>query len=152
MHSLEFVLDAPSDAWVRAEWASLDAAGLPSQTRHQGATNAPHVTLASAAVLGEDAVAVAVDVIAPLLPVEIELAGVVLLGRGPYALARLLTPGAPLLAAVDTVRRHVRDPHSSGWLAHLTLARRLPVDQVGAALGIVATGADLPRSVTLGGL
>ena len=47
MQSVELVLDAALDAAVRAEWAALSAAGLPSQADHTGATNAPHVTLVS---------------------------------------------------------------------------------------------------------
>jgi hypothetical protein len=43
--SLELVLDARTDASVRREWALLKAAGPPSQARHTGASNRPHVTL-----------------------------------------------------------------------------------------------------------
>ncbi|WP_226346967.1 2'-5' RNA ligase family protein [Agilicoccus flavus] len=152
LHALELVLDAASDALVRADWRALAEAGLPSQARHRGATNAPHVTLASAAVIDAGAEAHATATIGRLLPARIDLAGVVLLGRGPYAFARLLAPAPDLQDAGRAVRRRVGDPHSAGWTAHLTLARRLPTAQVGSALAAVATGPAVARSVVATGL
>lgn len=152
LHALELVLDPASDALVRSEWEALARAGLPSQARQRGATNAPHVTLASAAGISGAAERAARDVLAPLLPRPVEVAGVVLLGRGPYALARLLAPDADLLAAAEAVRRAVGDPHSPGWIAHLTLARRLPVASVGSALAQLATGPAAPWTLVVAGL
>lgn len=152
LHSLELVLDPASDSLVRADWTALADAGLPSQAGHPGATNAPHVTLAAAATIDATAQLEAVAVLAPLLPARIELAGVVLLGRGPYAFARLLAPDAALEDAVRGVRRRVGDPHSGGWTAHVTLARRLPTHLVGAALAAIATGPDVARDVIAVGL
>lgn len=152
LHSLELLLDPDSETWVRAEWEALARAGLPSQARHRGATNAPHITIASAAAIEPHAERCAVDVLAPLLPVRVDLAGVVLIGRGPYALARLLAPDAAVDTAVRLVRQQVDDPHSPGWLPHLTLARRLPPAQVGVAIAEIATGSDVPRDVLVTGL
>ncbi|MDO5629001.1 MAG: hypothetical protein Q4G43_11830 [Mobilicoccus sp.] len=152
LQALELTLDQPSDALVRADWAALLDAGLPSQARYRGATNAPHITVASGTAIDAAAEAEAADQFADLLPARIELSGVVLLGRGPYALARLLTPDAALLDAADRLRTRIGDPHSAGWIAHVTLARRLPVDLVGEALAVIATGTDAPRHVVATGL
>ncbi len=43
--SLELVFDGASEAAVRREWDALVAADLPSQARHTGESNRPHVTL-----------------------------------------------------------------------------------------------------------
>ena len=152
LHALELVLDAASDALVRADWDALADGGLPSQAHHRGATNAPHVTLASAEYIDDEAQAAAVESLAGLLPARLDVAGVVLLGRGPYALARLLALSPALMDAVVDARRRLGDPHSAGWTAHVTLARRMPTAQVGDALAVIATGPEAPRFVTATGL
>ncbi len=43
--SLELVFDDESDAAIRGEWDALVAADLPSQARHTGESNRPHITL-----------------------------------------------------------------------------------------------------------
>ena len=40
--------DAATEAHIRGEWQQLMAAGLPSQGRHSGISNRPHITLAVA--------------------------------------------------------------------------------------------------------
>lgn len=152
LHALELVLDDASDALIRAEWEALARAGLPSQARHTGLTNAPHVTVVAAPENPADVEAFAVERLGPLLPLPVELAGIVLLGRGPYAFARLLEPNAALGDAVRAIRGRVPHPHSPGWTAHLTLARRLCPEQVGPAIAAVATGAAAPRHVVVAGL
>ena len=46
MQSVELVLDDDSDRRVRRHWAKLADAGVPSQARHTGPANRPHITLA----------------------------------------------------------------------------------------------------------
>ncbi|RFA19866.1 2'-5' RNA ligase family protein [Subtercola boreus] len=48
MMSFELRFDADTDAAIRAEWAALLDAGLPSQARHASASNAPHFTVLAA--------------------------------------------------------------------------------------------------------
>ena len=50
MFSIELVLAGAADQAVRDDWASLVRAGLPTQARHTGASNRPHLTLALTAV------------------------------------------------------------------------------------------------------
>lgn len=149
LHSLDLTLDAGDEEWVRREWQALADADLPSQAHHRSPTNAPHVTLASAPVIMAEHERTAVQAVAPLLPISLGLAGVVLLGRGPYAVARLLTAGRDLQDVANAVRDAVGDPHSRGWTPHLTLARRVPVDQVSDVLAAIATGPAAPHDVTV---
>ena len=96
-HSVELVLDAASDAAVRAEWAALLAAGLPSRARNPSPTNAPHVTLLAATHLAPDHDAALAEAVAGL-PLEVRLGPVVLFGTDRPVLARLVVPTADLLA------------------------------------------------------
>ena len=54
MQTVELLLDPTTDAAVRAEWQRLAEAGLPSQARHHGGTNAPHITLGVAEMIPEE--------------------------------------------------------------------------------------------------
>ena len=99
-----------------------------------------------------DPQAVAEAALGPLLPARIELSGVVLLGRGPYALARLLAPAPDLQDAVRGLRERVAHPHSPTWTAHVTLARRVRPDQLTAACGAIATGPAVARELRAVGL
>ena len=163
--SLDLVLAPDDDAAIRAQWDALAAAGLPSQVRHRSTSNAPHLTVVAAPALIDErpaeqapaeqapadraALERTVAALVASLPVRVPLAGLVLLGRGPYALAHLATPADELRRAVHDVRRAVgeREP----WLAHLTLARRLPAPQAGDALQAL-TDAGRVEAVTLAGL
>ena len=55
-------------------------------------------------------------------------------------------------ALIVDARRRLGDPHSAGWTAHVTLARRMPTAQVGDALAVIATGPEALRFVTATGL
>ena len=49
--SVELLLDPPSELVLLEDWAVLEAAGLPNQSRHLSFSNSPHVTLAAAATM-----------------------------------------------------------------------------------------------------
>lgn len=123
LHALELLADEAGDGVVRRDWASLREAGLPSQLDHAGATNAPHVTLLAASVLpADDRV---VELLAPLLPVEVRAAGLLLLGGRRVTVARALDVPDALVAAVLRLRGEVDHVPHQGWLPHVTLARRV---------------------------
>jgi 2'-5' RNA ligase len=140
VHSVEVILDDDTDRQIRAEWAVLAEAGLPSQARHTGASNRPHVTLALTETLTEqvaDRLAVAVAD----LPIPVTLGGLLLFGTSRVVLARLVVPSAALLDLQSRVRAALDypvDPHGTfgpgRWTPHVTLARRLRSDQLGIAL------------------
>ena len=80
LHAVEGLLDATSDTEVRREWAALAAAGLPSQSQHQGATNAPHITLALAGVVPDYVEARIARVLETMRPVPIRLGSLLVMG------------------------------------------------------------------------
>lgn len=135
--SLEFVFDADADAAIRREWAVLASAGLPSQARHTGPTNRPHVTLLVRPSLPD----LAADGLSDRLPLPVTLGAPVLFGTGrTRVIARSVVPSAALLglhAAVHALAGAGQDaPHTvpGEWTPHVTLARRVPLDRVGEAL------------------
>ena len=141
VQSVELLLDAGLDAGVRAEWAALADAGLPSQARHTGASNAPHVTLAIAASVPPD-VEAAMHGLGGSMPVPLRLGGLLLFGRGERRiLVRAVVPSAELLALharaaalVDLLPGTSHQLVPGAWTPHVTLARGMPVDRLPDAL------------------
>jgi 2'-5' RNA ligase len=143
MHSVEVVLDDDADRQVRAQWQELLLAGLPSQARHTGRSNRPHVTLALSDTITDDVERRLVDAGARL-PIPVTLGGLLIFGTRRFVLARLVVPSAGLLDLQAGVLRSLNqplDPHDTfvagRWTPHVTLARRLTADQVGAALTVL---------------
>ncbi|WZH37494.1 MAG: 2'-5' RNA ligase family protein [Microbacterium enclense] len=139
--SLELTFDEASDGAVRQEWEALRLAGLPSQADHTGASNRPHVTLLVRSSLERfDGASVE-----GYLPMPLTLGAPILFGtRRTRVLARSIVPSAALLhfhAAVhqQAGSRDEGDHTAPGaWTPHVTLARRIPIDRLGAALEAVA--------------
>lgn len=147
MHSIELLLDTATDAAVRRAWQELADAGLPSQARHTGETNAPHVTLAARPVIEADTD----DELASLaatLPEPVWLGSLVVFGRGPrgLVLARLVVPSRGILRLHEQVHEIAPDPDGSEstntlpaqWTPHVTLASRLTLDEIGRAVDVAA--------------
>lgn len=142
--SLELVLDAATDAAVREEWAALADAGLPSQAHHTGASNRPHVTLLVRPTLDAVTVVSRAHLVARL-PLPVTLGAPVLFG-GPRhrVLARLVVPSRELLDLQAELHAQAGPGDDAdhtvpgAWTPHVTLARRLPVESVGEALGLLA--------------
>jgi 2'-5' RNA ligase len=151
VHSVELVLDAALDDQVRDEWQLLLDADLPSQARHTGASNAPHVTLGVADHIdaaAERALA-HVDYGAGL---ALRLGGLLVFGGRTSVLARAVVPTSHLLAthaAVDLALGDVAGrpdtTRPGSWTPHVTLARRLDRAQLAAALAALAAR---PRELT----
>lgn len=147
VQSVELILDDESDATIRAAWDRLLGAGLPSQARHSGANNRPHVTLVAFRTpdpAREAAIEAAVgSKLAPEMPLR--LGGLVAFGRGPFVLARLVVTSPALLslqAAVFEAAGTQSSPTAFAapgqWTPHVTLAHRLAGDQLGDAVVLVA--------------
>lgn len=140
VQSVELLLDEASDSAVREQWARLREAGLPSQARHTGASNRPHVTVAARAAIDpgwEPALRAAVAG----LPMPLRLGALACFGRRQFVLVRLVVPDAALLAlhaavadALGADPDGMRNLAAGEWTPHVTLARRLSAAQVGAAL------------------
>lgn len=145
--SLEFVFDADAETAVRREWRLLAEAGLPSQARHTGASNRPHVTLLVRTSVPE----IAADPLERRLPFPVTLGAPLLFGGvRSRVMARSLVPTAALLdlhAAVHASAGPGEDAPHTGvgrWTPHVTLARRLPLGRVGEALTVLGAEGGEP--------
>lgn len=148
MHSVEVVLDDESDRWVRRQWTALAEAGVPSQARHTGASNRPHVTLALTSQITPEVESLLCDAVRAL-PVPITIGGLLVFGSTRFVLTRLVVPNAAVLelqaAVLDvlpdgadaTVDRHGTFVPGR-WTAHVTLGRRLTAADVGTAVQALA--------------
>ncbi len=154
MHSVELVPDDRTDAAIRDQWAALLNAGLPSQGRHRGASNRPHITIGLAdTLLPSDLVRLAAASAA--LPLQVTVGGLLIFGGRRFVLARLAVPGLDLLRLQGDLQAAMAepvDPHgqfSAGrWTPHITLARRLTAGEVGAALQVLGEVPPLVGSLT----
>ena len=147
MHALELLPDEAGCDAVRRDWQALRDAGLPSQLDHRGATNSPHVTVVAAPSLGSAEEELAAELLQPQLPTDVRAAGIALIGGHRVSLVRLLDAPDTLVRAVLELRRRVPDVQHTGWLPHVTLARRLDRADVAAALEVLGH-ADVVLSLT----
>jgi hypothetical protein len=138
--SVELLLDDATDAAVRAQWAALAAAGLPTLGRNAAESNRPHLTMAARRSFDparEPALSGAVGA----LPVPVRVGAVACFGRGPFVLVRLVVASLALLDLQAAVTQALgpdptTDRHFAPgcWTPHVSLARRLGAEQVGVAL------------------
>jgi 2'-5' RNA ligase len=147
--SIELLLDPEAEAAIRAEWDALAANGMSSLARHTSASNRPHVTL----VVRGDLRRFAAYALADIAAFPITLGAPLLFGTGERrVLARSVVPTTELLrlhAAAHSAAGPGEDaPHTAPdeWTPHVTLARRLRVADLAAALDLV--GGDLRGHVT----
>ncbi|MEZ0339632.1 2'-5' RNA ligase family protein [Mycobacterium sp. pV006] len=152
VHSVELLFDDETESAVRQLWQDLAQTGIRSLAGHTSPTNRPHVTLTVAELL-DGAVD---DALAPLtdrLPLPCVIGAPMLFGSGrTRTLVRLMVPSSPLLdlhAEVDRVTRpHMPAgplPHADPgrWTPHVTLARHVPLDLLGTAVGHPGIARDL---------
>jgi 2'-5' RNA ligase len=151
VQSVELLLDDRLDGYVRAQWESLRAAGIDSQGRIRAESNRPHITLFVAESIPPDVEEAAREAVSGV-EVPVHLGGVVLFGGRHATVARLVVPSAPLLdlqsrifaafAQCPGIPAHIRP---GKWTPHVTLARRVPADLIGAAaIAAHHTPGDLP--------
>ncbi len=144
-HSVELLPDPETGRRVRGIWDALAEAGLPSQASVTAESNRPHVTLVAARSIDDSTDPALRHLAADRLPLPVELGAPLVFGGRTATVALLVVPTADLLAVhrsvVDTVRSAATDTvvHSDpgGWTAHVTVARRVPFEQVADVLRIV---------------
>ncbi|MFC8300674.1 2'-5' RNA ligase family protein [Micromonospora orduensis] len=130
MRTVELVCSPGLDAAVRAVWARLAAAGLPSLARNTHPTNRPHLTLAAVDGFPSGAEHRLAGLFDAALPVPVTLERVVVLdGSAPLVWLVRPTPALTALhAAVWDVLADAegqRPWHAPGaWVPHLSLALR----------------------------
>jgi hypothetical protein len=145
--SLDLVPDERGTRAVRTVWDRLRDAGLPTQADHRGRSNKVHLTLAESARVADPAAAAAA--VSPMLPLTLPVAGLVILGSGRMAVALLLGAPPELVTAVLRLRVDIGQPEPS-WVPHVTLARQVSREQVGAVVDAVgAHGLTALRFVQL---
>lgn len=148
VQSVELLLDPHLDGAVRAEWQTLWDAGMPSLRRITAESNRPHITLFVArSIPTEVDEALTYAVSAPSFPIR--LGGHLVFGSKHVTLARSVLPSRSLL----TLHRRVWEAASHGldvpphiepgrWTPHVSLSRRLPSADLGAAVSLL-DGAEL---------
>ncbi|ORV87402.1 2'-5' RNA ligase family protein [Mycolicibacterium iranicum] len=157
VHSVELLFDTDTDAAVRQVWNSLAQNGIRSLAGHTSKTNRPHVTLTVAGEMA-DGVDGALMPLLSRLPLRCVLGAPMLFGVGrSVTLVRLVVPTAELLDLQNEVNR-ICLPYMTGgplphadpgnWTPHVTLARRVPADQLPAALAVPGVTEDIPASAT----
>ncbi|PWV70676.1 2'-5' RNA ligase family protein [Nocardia neocaledoniensis] len=149
VQSVELLLDERSEAVVREQWAALARAGIASP---RGETHRPHVTIAVAREIWPR-----IDrALAGLAfqPLPIRLGGLLVFGARRPILVRAVVVTEELLA----LHRQIDDlvepcpgvpatMRPGAWTPHVTLARRVPPDRLGAAVDAVAADHDFPAVV-----
>lgn len=149
VQSVELLLDPAADTAVRADWAALLAADMPSQGRIVAASNRPHITIAVAAgplnAGAEDAIEATAARVADRLPMSLVLGGGLIVFPGRQAvLARSVVPSRDLLdlqaeftVALAPLVDIPENMRPGRWTPHVTLARRVAGAALAGALGVV---------------
>ncbi len=149
MHAIELLPDAAGREVVRRDWQALRDAGLASQLDHHGATNSPHLTLVAAPAMGPADERAALDLLGPLLPVDVRIAGIGLLGGARVTLVRLVDAPDGLVRAVLELRARMVGVQHPGWLPHVTVGRRIPRADVPAALAALGHADEVLSLATM---
>ena len=138
--SIELLLDPETESRVRADWARLAEAGLSSLASHRSPSSRPHVTLLVRPHLEPVVFADA----AGLLPIPVVLAAPIIFRHGDRGvLAWGVEPGEELLRLHGVVHATAPPgadaPHTAPgeWTPHVTLARRLRVEDLAVALDVL---------------
>jgi 2'-5' RNA ligase len=139
VQSVELLLDGRTDALLREQWRLIADTGVRSQASVTAESNRPHITVAVAQEIWPriDRRLAKLD----FAPVPIRIGGVLLFGRRQAILVRAVVPSEPLLRLHRAVSEIVADcpgipSHTKPgeWTPHITLARRIPRDRLGAAV------------------
>jgi 2'-5' RNA ligase len=138
MRSIELTFDDATDSIIRSDWTRISEAGVRSLASHSSPSNSPHITLAAGHEL-----AAASDLLRTweALPVRVTFSGAVVFpggGPGKYTLARSVVMTQDLLELHHVLHSQVQGTTSftmaNAWTPHVTLARRVPEQQIGEAI------------------
>lgn len=145
MYSVELTFEESTDSLIRADWARLAEAGLPSLATHSSPSNKPHITLAAGNNLE---IGLGAEDLWGRLPIDVNFSGLVVFPAGPgmYALARLVVLSSSLLELHS--RLHQQCPGAfantlpDAWTPHVTVARRIPGQLLGTAIDVLDVRAE----------
>jgi 2'-5' RNA ligase len=145
VQSVELLLDEDAEEAVLAQWRLLAEAGLASQARHRSPSNRPHLTLAAVPALEEPTEVRVAGLLRDALPLEAYVGPLGVFGRDPVVLVRLVVAGPVLRELQAAVAGAVGVPDDSlgaaaRWVPHVTLAHRMPLEQLSRAVGLLPRG------------
>ncbi|WP_236573648.1 2'-5' RNA ligase family protein [Nocardia caishijiensis] len=146
---MELLLDDTSEAEVRGQWARLAGLGLAAP---RDDTHRPHITVAVAREIWPSIDRALADL--DFAPVPIRLGGLLIFGARRPVLVRAVTVTEELLdlhRRIDTMVQACpgmpANTRPGAWMPHVTLARRVAPEQLGAAVNAVATDHEFPAVV-----
>lgn len=142
--SVELLLDPYAEAAVLSEWQALHEAGLPSEVRSRpSASHRPHLTLFAADQLPA-AAEEALSVLVSGLVLDLQLGALTLFGprRDQLVLVHAVVASMALLQLQQAVAAACEAETDSyfapgRWTPHVTLARRMSVAELPAALRLL---------------
>jgi 2'-5' RNA ligase len=144
VQSVELLLDAEAESAIRRQWQSLADAGLPFIK----ADHRPHITMAVAQEIWPRVERRLEHL--DFEPLPLRIGAVMVFGDRKPILVRLVVPTVGLLDLQHRIHATIADsPGLAGntapdaWTPHVTLARRVRPDQLGAALNTVLTSGDI---------
>jgi 2'-5' RNA ligase len=152
--SVELLLDDTTDTAIRDQWDRLGDAGLPTARRREPSpSHAPHITLWAGDRLDAEVDAQLTSLFREL-DLQLLIGSLMLFGPRPwgYVLVRQVV----ISTGLATLQQRVVQACGGGygqfgdgqWSPHVTLARRLDVDQVGPALRALSRApSELPATV-----
>lgn len=148
MQSVELLLDETAEAAIRRQWQLLAAAGISSPTPD----HRPHITVAVAREIWPRLDRALSQ--HPFRPLPVRIGGLLIFGARHPILVRPVVPTEELLALQRRIAAIVEPcpgvpatMRPGAWTPHVTLARRLKPDRVGAAMEAVATDRDSTATV-----
>jgi 2'-5' RNA ligase len=134
--SVCLLLDDAAEAAVRRLWRQLEDDGVTTLATYTHGRHVPHVTLAHVGTAEVGDVRAALDGLGPTEPIPVVFAALGAFTRSRCSLVP--TPSVELLARQAAVADRLeaaglsagRYYRPGGWLPHLTLGPRLPVDRL----------------------
>lgn len=151
--SVELLLDRESEGRVRYEWQALVGAGLPGEWRPASPSNRPHITLFAGSSIPDPEPELA-DLVRSAVGLQVELGALLLFGprRGSYVAVRQVLPSVELLELQGQVASWCGALHGGQfgpgrWSPHVTLARRVPADDMFMLLRVLS-GEPISATVT----
>lgn len=149
VQSVELLLDDAGEAEVRRQWAELARLGLAAP---RGETHRPHITVAVAREIWPriDRALAGLE----FAPLPVRLGGLLIFGARRPILVRSVIVTEELLDLHRRVDELVgpcpgmpANTRPGAWTPHVTLARRVTTEQLGAAVDAVATDHEFPAVV-----
>ena len=148
VQSVELLVDDTAEAHIRGQWQLLSQLGVHSPAPD----HRPHITVAVARQIWPrlDRALATLD----FRPLPIRLGGPLIFGARSPILVRAVVPTAALIdlqhrlfSVIEPCPGVPTTVRPDAWTPHVTLARRVPLGQLGEAVHAVAAARDFPATV-----